>query len=231
MTRKIHEEPLSYDLISEEEKEQLTVQDELARMEASQRGEWGELTREELDNLERPDNSTMLDDWYRDPLWSEVLPNLWQGGTSGDDEMHFGRAKESARITPEQFDTVITMYASAQPVQWQVKEFRFGVYDANMNDFDPTELFDIVRAAHREWAKGKKVLIRCQAGWNRSGLVMALVMLRAGGKMEDIIALIREKRSAHALCNKHFVTFLLKQNAQDWQGDDYGQAPAIDIKN
>jgi hypothetical protein len=56
-------------------------------------------------------------------------------------------------------------------------------------------------------------------------------MLRAGGKMEDIIALIREKRSKHALCNQHFVEFLLKQDALDWQGDDYGQAPAIDIKN
>jgi hypothetical protein len=226
---KIHEEPLSYDLLSDEEKEELLLEQELLM---EQSGGWEPATQEELDALERPDHSSKLEDFYVQPLWSEILPNLWQGGTSPSDDLSGrGYPIEKARIDAKDFDTVITMYASAQPVQWQVKEYRFGIYDSNMTDFDSSELFDIVRLAHKDWAEGKRVLIRCQAGWNRSGLVTALVLLREGWKMDTIIDLIREKRSRSALCNAHFVRFLLDQKAQDWQGESYGSKPVVDIKN
>jgi protein-tyrosine phosphatase len=56
--------------------------------------------------------------------------------------------------------------------------------------------------------ENKKVLVRCQAGYNRSGLVVALVLLRLGYTADDAIALIREKRSEHALCNELFVEYI-----------------------
>lgn len=230
MKKRIHEQPLSRDLetsaLSDAEVEQIALDDELARhggYAEFNEGEWVTPTAEELEALERPDNSSQLEDWYAEPLWSEVLPNLWQGGTAGDDEMIQNRGRDRARITSEDFDTVITMYASAQAVDWHVKEFRHGIYDSDMRDFDSEELFETVRAAHLEWKKGKKVLIRCQAGWNRSGLVMALVLIRDGMAAPEAIKLIRETRSRHALCNNHFVDFLLKQDAEDWQGHLFGK--------
>jgi protein-tyrosine phosphatase len=84
------------------------------------------------------------------------------------------------------------------------------------------ELFDIVRLAHADWKRGKRVLIRCQAGWNRSGLITALVLIREGMGAREAIDLIREKRSEWALCNKSFEKFLLEQDPKVWQGDSYG---------
>jgi len=91
-----------------------------------------------------------------------------------------------------------------------IKELRFGFYDSSLTDFDPVEnLLDIVKMAHKDWKSGKRVLIRCQAGLNRSGLVMALVLIRDGYEPADAIKLMREKRSSWVLCNKNFERYLL----------------------
>lgn len=225
MKNKIHQVPLSQDLemLSDTEAEELALADETARAHRA--------TDEELAELERPDNGqTMLDDWYHEALWSEVLPNLWQGGTAGNDEMYYGKVEPTARITKSDFDTVITMYSYAQPADWHVRELRYGIYDSDMDDFDFEELFELVRSAHMDWQKGKKVLIRCQAGWNRSGLITALVLIRNGVSARKAIDLIRKTRSPHALCNKTFVQFLLTQRAEDWQGDSFGSVESK-VKN
>jgi len=51
-------------------------------------------------------------------------------------------------------------------------------------------------------------LVRCAAGWNRSGLVTALVLMKNGYKPEEAINLIRDRKSPHALCNADFVRYL-----------------------
>ena len=61
---------------------------------------------------------------------------------------------------------------------------------------------------YNEWKSGKKFLVRCQAGWNRSGLVTALALMKDGQKAKDAIDLIRARRSPHALCNEDFVGYL-----------------------
>jgi protein-tyrosine phosphatase len=114
------------------------------------------------------------------------------------------------------------MYADANPVDWFVKEFRYGVWDSDINKMNTEELFDIVRLAHADWKRGKRVLIRCQAGWNRSGLITALVLIREGMGAREAIDLIRKTRSEWALCNKSFEKFLLEQDPKVWQGDSYG---------
>jgi len=38
-----------------------------------------------------------------------------------------------------------------------------------------------------EWKAGKKILIRCQVGCNRSGLVMAIVLMKEGYSAKDSI--------------------------------------------
>lgn len=165
-----------------------------------------------MSNIIAPDYT----DFTRDEnLWDEILPNLWQGGTDDDDEIgtttyvqKFGR-EDVSFITPDKFDTVVTLYQYANPVGWFVKELRYCVYDWNIEHLDLTELFSAVRFAHAEWKNNKKVLVRCQAGLNRSSLVTALVLIREGYTPEDAVALIREKRNEFCLFNKEFEDFIL----------------------
>lgn len=168
-------------------------------------------------NLARPDYGQ---GYLGEALWSEILPGIWQGGTADDDTRSFA-GKKTPTIRRGTFDTVITLYAWANPVDWFVRELRYGVWDADGRDFKPEDIFDLVKMAHADWKKGKDVLIRCQAGWNRSGLVTALVLIRDGMNAEDAIDLIREKRSPYALCNDDFVRFLISENPEKWRGDEY----------
>ena len=57
------------------------------------------------------------------------------------------------------------------------------------------------------------MLIRCQAGLNRSGLLTALVLMLAGWEAAEAIRLIRTKRSQVALFNDDFVDWLLNDAA------------------
>ena len=144
------------------------------------------------------------------PLWSEILPGLWLGGTDDDDTIETGVDPYKPRmITKDDFDTVITLYAWARPTDWLVEEVRYGFYDSDIShiDFDAVERASDV--AYQAWNSGKRVLIRCQAGINRSGLVMAHVLMKHGYKANDAINLMREKRSKAVLLNRHFVDYLV----------------------
>jgi hypothetical protein len=166
--------------------------------------------------LEAPDFSEVLEGT---PLWSEILPDLWMGGTSVYDESPSGKPF----ITPAEFDTVVTMYQYANPVDWLVKEYRYCIYDGAVRLIDLASLFDTAKFAHEQWLSGKRVLVRCQAGLNRSGLVTALVLIREGYEPAEAIALLREKRHKHAICNRDFESFLLSLDKELWRGDSYSE--------
>jgi len=152
---------------------------------------------------------------YPTELWSEVLPNLYQGGTD-DEDIH--NQFEKPMITKKDFDTVVTAYAWANPVDWFVKEIRFCFYDSTVEgNFDPKELMPIVESAHYDWKNGKRVLIRCQAGLNRSGLITALILMRDGYTAEEAIQLLRKTRSGWVLFNGRFEKWLLEQNLDAWR--------------
>jgi protein-tyrosine phosphatase len=110
------------------------------------------------------------------------------------------------------------MAAYSNPVHRGVLEVRFAINDAGMDDFAPeADLYPLVVMAHANWKAGKKVLIRCQAGWNRSGLLMALVLIRDGHAPSDAITHIRNQRSPHALCNNTFVDWLKNVDLDYWR--------------
>lgn len=159
------------------------------------------------ETLARPDYG-----FQDEELWSELLPGLWMGGTADHDVTMYGT--DDPEITREHFDTVVTLYAWAGPVDWYVKEVRLGFFDHNEVDLDEHDLAHAVRVAYRDWSRGKRVLVRCQAGWNRSGLIMALVLLLAGKSVDEAIALLREKRSPRALSNSHFVRWLREKGPE-----------------
>jgi hypothetical protein len=145
--------------------------------------------------------------------WSEILPNLWQGGTAWSDDLRLDSCElgESFTITLDDFDVVATMYAGAKPASMHVQEFRYAIYDSEIDfqDLDLDILHDLAKLVFRLWKKGNRVLIRCQGGWNRSGLLMALVLREEGFSSEEAIDLIVQRRGERALTNNDFVEYLL----------------------
>ena len=143
-------------------------------------------------------------------LFSMIAPNLFQGGTDDLDVIHLPLTNNRPR-TDLPFDAIVTMYAWARPADWNVQEFRYGVPDASINDINLDRLRQAVEFGYDRWKQGDRVLIRCQAGLNRSGLVTALILIKDGRTAEQAISLIRESRGEDALFNNNFTNWLLSE--------------------
>ncbi|MGW2349139.1 protein-tyrosine phosphatase family protein [Actinacidiphila glaucinigra] len=55
---------------------------------------------------------------------------------------------------------------------------------------------------------GRRTLVRCHSGYNRSGLVVAQALVESGREVSAAVALVRERRSPWALSNGTFVEYL-----------------------
>lgn len=146
--------------------------------------------------------------YYPEYAGSEVLPGLFQGGTEDDDVVYYGRYDLDESAVP--YTAIVTMYATAMPAPWGVEELRFGFMDADLQGSDIGRVIRTAEWAFERWIEGGEVLIRCQAGCNRSGLVMALVLIQAGFSASEAIMQIRDRRGEAALFNQHFVEWLLE---------------------
>jgi len=143
-------------------------------------------------------------------LWSEIIPNLWVGGTQDSDVVNL--PKKLPNFGEESlFDTVVSLYAFSQPVGWQVKELRYGFSDGPLTQSDNSELNRIADWACQDFRSGKRVGIRCQLGINRSCFLAGKILLRLGYAPIDAIKIIREKRSGYALSNKYFEESLMAE--------------------
>jgi protein-tyrosine phosphatase len=106
-------------------------------------------------------------------------------------------------------------------MSWYVHENRYGFADGPMDAETFVKVQELATWLHAEWRSGKKCLSRCQAGLNRSGLVVALVLMLEGYSADEAVALIREKRDPNALFNFHFVRKL--QELQITQASHRGE--------
>ena len=142
-------------------------------------------------------------------LWSEVIPNIFIGGTDDLDTVNYGRALPNFG-EPRQFDSVVSLYAYSNPVGWGIKELRYGFGDGPINQEEVQTLREIADWIASEYVNSKKIGVRCQAGINRSSLCVALFMIRhLTYSAEKAIDLIRQRRSPNALFNPDFVEFLM----------------------
>jgi protein-tyrosine phosphatase len=130
------------------------------------------------------------------------------GGTDDEDVIHIP-ARIYSRREDLPFDSMVTMYAWARPADWNVQEFRYGVPDASIKDIDLNRLRQAVEFGYDRWKQGDRLLVRCQAGLNRSGLVMALILIKDGFTPYQAIDLIRQRRTDIALFNENFANWLL----------------------
>jgi protein-tyrosine phosphatase len=141
-------------------------------------------------------------------LYSEILENLFMGGTDDEDVIHIP-ARVYSRREDLPFDSIVTMYAWARPADWNIQEFRYGVPDASIKDIDLDRLRQTVEFGYNRWKHGDRLLVRCQAGLNRSGLVTALILIKDGFTPFQAVDLIRQRRTDIALFNENFANWLL----------------------
>lgn len=140
---------------------------------------------------------------WPDPAPTEVLPGLWQGGTS-ESSLLGQPAKPGHYRGNRPFDLIVTLYADAQPAPWGVEEIRFGFPDAELSPNVFERLNRISKHALERWQAGDSVLVRCQAGVNRSGLMVALVLINLGWSPEEVLRHLRQVRAPRVLENRYF---------------------------
>jgi hypothetical protein len=151
-----------------------------------------------------------VDGWLEpDPLFSEILPGLFMGGTAGGDTIYEPQIPDFRRADLP-FDSIVTMYYASRPADWNVQELRYAIKDSHLGDVNLDRLLRAVQWGWEQWAiRGDRVLVRCQGGLNRSGLVMALILIKNGMDAGQAIETIRLKRGERALYNNDYVMWLL----------------------
>jgi protein-tyrosine phosphatase len=146
---------------------------------------------------------------FPEPAPTEIVPGLFQGGTEDWDVIHYP-TRDILKDSSFPFDTFVTLYASANPAPWGVFEMRFGFMDGILSATDVARVVNLAKDTHEAWLRGERVLVRCQAGMNRSGLVVALTLMLMGLSPSNAVSLIRARRGGACLCNEHFVRFLVE---------------------
>ncbi|WP_105970826.1 protein-tyrosine phosphatase family protein [Streptomyces geranii] len=137
--------------------------------------------------------------------WSEIVPGLWMGGhefTRRPGELEFA-------VVRDEFDLVITLLR--RPGHGPDPGVEHHVWPVPDGPLDGTQLAGVIRLAEAVCTAledGRKVLVRCYSGYNRSGLVVAHALVRDGHTTDEAIRLIRARRSPWALHNELFVEYL-----------------------
>lgn len=142
--------------------------------------------------------------------WNQIIPGLFQGG-------HLIRHGLGIRpvIVREEFELVVSLYKEhGYGPDPGVPEVRALIPDGHLTARQWQGVNDIVPIIVGALEADRKVLVRCQAGYNRSGLLVALTLMTLGNTAQEAIDLIRQRRSEYALCNDLFVGYLLDGGPQ-----------------
>lgn len=116
--------------------------------------------------------------------------------------------KDPAEIDVPRFDTIVNLYKWGEyNVPAETDMYVFEMFDGDSVDEDSVESISdfVIDALEKE----HKVLVHCQAGLNRSSLIVARVLMKKYGKTADeAIDMIRAQRSPLCLCNDTFRQWL-----------------------
>lgn len=140
-----------------------------------------------------------------DSPWSEIVPGLWMGGHQYRDSGGILRPV----IVGTEFDVVVSLYqreghGPAAGVEHHYEDLP----DAPLLPSQLEAVCFMADIATRAVRSHQRVLIRCCAGYNRSGLVVAQTLVNLGRPTHEAILLIRRRRSEWALNNSLFVDYL-----------------------
>ncbi|MFI6015140.1 dual specificity protein phosphatase family protein [Streptomyces sp. NPDC051243] len=140
-----------------------------------------------------------------DSPWSEIVPGLWMGGH----EFRGRSGQLEFAVVQDEFDLVQTLLRL--PGHGPDPGVEHHVWPIPDGPLDGTQLAGVIRlaeAACQALDEGRRVLVRCYHGYNRSGLVVAHALTRRNHSVDRAIRLIRSRRSPWALHNDLFVEYL-----------------------
>ena len=134
------------------------------------------------------------------PLITKFDDTLWQGGCINGVDLR------------SQFKHIVSLYP------WE----RYNPGANGLDSFLEVRLYDskglpdaeqlnFLAAWVNKCRKTGPVLVHCQAGLNRSGLVTGLALVQSGMSPAGAITAMRERRCSAVLCNKAFEKWLMKQ--------------------
>jgi protein-tyrosine phosphatase len=131
-----------------------------------------------------------------DAPWHEIVPGLWQG---------------AGTTSPDGFDVVLTCSRTAvkHPPPRDATHWQFLFRDGRRVP-ESGQIWAWARRINDELVSGHRVLVRCKAGLNRSGLLVAATLVLRGASPDEAVAQVRQHRSPRALNNPHFVRWLLE---------------------
>ena len=135
--------------------------------------------------------------------WNEVVPGLFQGG-------HDVRSQSrTACVVTDEFDLVVSLavregYGPGDGVEHHVARMA----DAGVDGAVAARVDELGALAAAAVSGGRRVLVRCSGGLNRSGLVVAATLVRLGHGPDEAIGLVRRARGPWALTNPAFVRHL-----------------------
>lgn len=137
--------------------------------------------------------------------WTEIRPLLWMGGHEW-----IGPAGEPRQaVVTDEFDLVISLFArDGHGPGPGVEHLVFEIPDASLNSAQIDGARRLGAIAAEAVRQGRNTLVRCRAGYNRSGLVVGQALIDLGRSAPDAITLIRERRGSTALHNESFVAYL-----------------------
>ncbi len=133
------------------------------------------------------------------------MPGLWMGGH----EFRGSSGQLEFAVVQDEFDLVQTLLRL--PGHGPDPGVEHHVWPIPDGPLDGTQLAGVIRlaeAACEALDEGRRVLVRCYHGYNRSGLVIAHALARRSHSAEQAIRLIRSRRSPWALHNDLFVDYL-----------------------
>ncbi|GHF62208.1 protein-tyrosine phosphatase family protein [Streptomyces griseosporeus] len=140
-----------------------------------------------------------------DSPWDEIVPGLWMGG-----HQFRGRTGQvEFAVVRDEFELVQTLLRL--PGHGPDPGVEHQVWPIPDGPLDGTQLAGVIRlaeAACEALDGGRRVLVRCWHGYNRSALVVAHALIRRGHAPDEAIRLIRSRRSPWALHNELFVAYL-----------------------
>lgn len=138
---------------------------------------------------------------FQVPWISHIVDGLYTGGCT------------NGLVIPDVIDSICSLYRWEQytiPLRRDVDVFEIEMFDAE----GPVDTEAVETAV--DWVMGRldagcNVLVHCQAGLNRSGMVAARVLTRMGFTPSEAVAQLRAKRSPAVLCNQAFEDYVLAQ--------------------
>ncbi|MDX3076846.1 protein phosphatase [Streptomyces sp. MI02-7b] len=138
--------------------------------------------------------------------WEEITPGLWMGGHVRTDE--YGTVHPV--VVACGFDVVVSLVdlPGHGPGDPGVEHVVADLPDAPLTAGQLATVARLARGAARVVRDGRTILVRCHAGYNRSGLVVAQTLVELGHDAASAIALVRRHRSPWALNNPVFEQYL-----------------------